>query len=295
MGIDSRIAELADITEAIKCFDSEKDLHIIRSGQSSLLVNLQEIWAYRELLVLLAWRDIKVRYKQTYLGVAWAIIQPLFSMIVFSVIFGQLAKLPSEGVPYPIYTFAALLPWQLFSYSFNASSNSLVGNERLIEKVYFPRLILPLASVMAGVIDFLFGFLIYILLMFVFHVPITIRLLAIPLLLIFTVFTALSIGIWMSAINVKYRDVRYIVPFIIQIWMYASPVAYSVTIIPDQWKWLYGLNPIVGVIEGFRWALLGIDTQGSNLILLSVLIVIVIFIFSINYFKKTEEIFVDVL
>ena len=285
----------AEILAAKKEFTDLDELHVIQSDRKSFFSDFKELWQYRELMILLAWRDVKVRYKQTYLGIAWAILQPLMTMIIFSVIFGQLAKLPSEGVPYPIYTFAALLPWQLFSFAFSASSNSLVGNERIISKVYFPRLILPLSSILVGLVDFVFSFGILIILMLVYQVPFTLRLLLIPLLILFAILAALSVGFWLSAINVRYRDVRYMVPFITQVWMYASPIAYSSTLIPSQWKWLYGLNPMVGVIEGFRWALLGLN--GGDLITfgISILIVLMLLLGGVQYFKTMEDKFADVL
>jgi len=206
-----------------------------------------------------------------------------------------LANLPSEGVPYPIYTLSALLPWQLFSFALNASSNSLVGNERMLAKVYFPRLILPLSSILVGLIDFLFAFGLFLVLMLVYQVPITWRLLSIPFLILFAIVTALSVGFWLSAINVKYRDVRYMVPFLTQIWMYASPIAYSSTLIPENWKWLYGLNPMAGVIEGFRWALLGLQGGDVKLIIISFVIVGFLMVGGVQYFKMMEDRFADVL
>jgi lipopolysaccharide transport system permease protein len=285
----------AEILAAKKEFSGMDKLHVIRSDERSFFSDFQELWQYRELLILLAWRDVKVRYKQTYLGIAWAILQPIMTMIIFSVIFGRLANLPSEGVPYPLYTFSALLPWQLFSFALSASSNSLVGNERIIAKVYFPRLILPLSSVLVGIVDFIFAFGVFLLLMLIYQIPLTLRMLLIPFLVFLVVLTALSVGFWLSAINVKYRDVRYMIPFITQIWLYASPIAYSSTLIPANWKWLYGLNPMVGVIEGFRWALLGLDNISNGLILISIGLVVLILIGGINYFKKMEDLFADVL
>ena len=291
----NRTMEYNEILAAQKAFSELDELHVIHSEKKTFFSDFKELWQYRELLILLAWRDVKVRYKQTYLGIAWAILQPLMSMIIFSVIFGQLAKLPSEGVPYPIYTLAALLPWQLFSFAISASSNSLVGNERMIAKVYFPRLILPLSSILVGLVDFIFAFGILIILMLVYQIPFTLRLLLVPCLILFAILAALSAGFWLSAINVKYRDVRYMVPFITQIWMYASPIAYSGTLIPANWKWLYGLNPMVGVIEGFRWALLGLNGVNTNLIFLSILIVFVMLWGGVQYFKTMEDQFADVL
>jgi len=287
--------ETEEIRTAINKFSDLEKIHVIHSENHSFFSDFKELWQYRELLIFLAWRDVKVRYKQTYLGVAWAILQPLMTMIIFSVIFGYLAKLPSEEIPYSIYTLSALLPWQLFSYALSASSNSLVGNERIISKVYFPRLIMPLSSILVGLVDFMFSFILFILMMLIFQIPFTLRLLFIPFLILFALMTALSVGFWLSAINVKYRDVRYMVPFITQLWMYASPIAYSGTLIPSNWKWVYGLNPMVGVIEGFRWALLGLETFQFHYIWLSLLIVSLLLLGGLQYFKKMEDQFADVL
>src|SRR5215204_1050336 len=250
-------------------------------------LELRELWLYRELLFFLAWRDIKLRYKQTALGAAWAILQPLLTMVIFSIIFGQLAKLPSDGIPYPIFTYTALLPWQLFAFSLTNSSNSLVGSQSLISKVYFPRLIIPIASVLPALVDFAVSFLVLIGMMFYYHIPLTTRILVLPLFLLLAVATALAVGLWLSALNVEYRDIRYVVPFLTLFWQYATPVAYSSSLIPEKWRLLYGLNPMTGVVEGFRWALLG-SGRVDGMIWVSVGIIFLILISGLAYFKRME-------
>jgi lipopolysaccharide transport system permease protein len=258
-------------------------------------LELRELWLYRELLFFLAWRDIKLRYKQTALGAAWAILQPLLTMVIFSVIFGQLAKLPSDGIPYPIFTYAALLPWQLFSFALTNSSNSLINSQNLISKVYFPRLIIPLASTLAGLMDFAIAFLVLLGLMAYYHITPTMAILYLPLFLILALLSALAVGVWLSALSVEYRDVRYIVPFLTQFWMYATPIAYASSLIPENWRLLYGLNPMTGVVEGFRWALLGIQASGGSMILVSAAVVVVMFISGLYYFRRMENNFADVI
>jgi lipopolysaccharide transport system permease protein len=257
-------------------------------------LQLGELWKYRELLFFLTWRDIKVRYKQTALGALWAIIQPLLTMVVFSVIFGQLAGLPSEGIPYPIFTYTALLPWQLFAFSLANSSNSLVGSQNLVSKVYFPRLVIPIASVLPGLVDFAISFVVLLGMMAFYEVPLTVRVLSLPLFLVLAIVTALGVGIWLSALNVEYRDIRYVVPFLTLFWQYATPVAYSSSLIPEKWRVLYGLNPMTGVVEGFRWALLGKGDVGS-LLLVSVAIILVLLITGLAYFRRMEASFADVI
>jgi lipopolysaccharide transport system permease protein len=257
-------------------------------------LHLADLWRYRELLYFLTWRDIKVRYKQTLLGAAWAILQPVLTMIVFSIIFGQLAQLPSEGIPYPIFTYTALLPWQLFAFALANSSNSLVGNQNLVSKVYFPRLVIPIAAVLPGLVDFCIAFVVLAGMMLFYQVPVTARIVWLPLLLLLAVATALAVGIWLSALNVEYRDVRYVVPFLTLFWQYATPIAYSSTLIPDRWRLLYGLNPVTGVVEGFRWALLGKGTTG-DLIWISAAIVCLLLFTGMAYFKRMEASFADVI
>jgi lipopolysaccharide transport system permease protein len=256
-------------------------------------LNLKELWEARDLLIILAWRDIKVRYKQTTLGAAWAVLQPLLTMVVFSLLFGVAAKLPSEGIPYPIFTYAALLPWQLFAYSMTESGNSLVANQQLITKVYFPRLVIPLGAVIAGLVDFAIAFVVLLGMMLFYHIPFSLNMLFLPLFVILAVLTALMVGMWLSALNVEYRDVRYTIPFLTQFWMFATPIAYSATLVPGQWRWLYSLNPMYGVVQGFRWALLGLEGFSLPFFLISTGVVVVLFIGGLAYFRHMEDSFAD--
>lgn len=279
------------ITEA----EIEEQLTIIQGENDTLHLDLRDLWAYRELLFFLTWRDIKVRYKQTALGAAWAILQPFLTMVVFSVIFGALAKLPTDGIPYPVFSYAALLPWQLFSYALTNSSASLVGNERLITKIYFPRLVIPISSVLAGLVDFVIALVVLLGMMLVYQIPFTWRFLWLLPLTLLALLTALAVGLWLSALNVQYRDVRYAVPFLTQLWMYATPIVYSSTLIPEKWRLLYGLNPLTGVVEGFRWALLGREMAVGGLLAVSVVIVVILLVGGLVYFKKMEARFADVI
>ena len=258
-------------------------------------LDLNDLWEYRELLYFLVWRDIKVRYKQTVLGGAWAILQPVLTMLVFSVFFGRLAKMPSDGIPYPVFVYAALLPWQLFSYALAESSNSLVGNQNLITKVYFPRLVVPVAAVLGGLVDFCISFVVLLILMFWYGITPTAAVLTIPAFLLFAVTTALAAGLWLSALNVKYRDVRYTIPFLTQFWLFATPVAYSSTLVPARWRALYGLNPMAGVVEGFRWALFGKQQKPDPLLVVSVAAVMVLLIGGLVYFRRSESTFADLV
>jgi lipopolysaccharide transport system permease protein len=258
-------------------------------------IGFRELWDYRELLYFLTWRDVKVRYKQTALGAAWAIIQPLFMMLVFSLFFGRLAKIPSDGIPYPIFTFCALLPWQLFAHALTESSNSLVANERLITKVYFPRLVVPIAAVLGGLVDFAVAFALLLVMMFYYGIVPTWAIVTLPGFLLLAVMTALGVGLWLSALNVKYRDVRYTINFLIQFWLFATPVAYPSSIVPAKWRALYGLNPMAGVVEGFRWALLGKQEAPGMMLWVSVAVVILILIGGLYYFRRMEQQFADVV
>jgi lipopolysaccharide transport system permease protein len=257
-------------------------------------LGLGDLWRYRELIYFLTWRDVKVRYKQTALGAAWAILQPVLTMVIFSIIFGQLAQLPSEGIPYPIFTYTALLPWQLFAFALGNSSNSLVGSQNLVSKIYFPRLAIPIASVLPGLVDFAISFVVLAGMMVFYHVPLTPRIWTLPLFLGLALGSALAAGVWLSALNVEYRDVRYVVPFLTLFWQYATPVAYSSTLIPQEWRVLYGLNPMTGVVEGFRWALLGKGDTGG-LIWISALIVLLLLVSGLAYFRRMEASFADVI
>ena len=258
-------------------------------------LELSELWKYRELLYFLTWRDIRVRYKQTVLGAAWAILQPFLTMILFSVIFGYFAGLPSQGIPYPVFTYTALLPWGLFAYVLTQSSASLVSDKNLITKIYFPRLVIPLSSVTSGLFDFAIAFPLWLVMMLIYDIPLTWRLVTLPLFILFALVTAIAVGIWLSALNVQYRDVRYTLPFLTQFWMYATPIAYSSTIIPENWQWLYSLNPMVGVVEGFRWALLGTESPLGMPVLISAIVVIILLIGGVMYFKHMEDTFADVV
>jgi lipopolysaccharide transport system permease protein len=258
-------------------------------------LELGELWKFRELLFFLTWRDIMVRYKQTALGAAWAVLQPILTMIVFSIIFGGLAKLPSEGIPYPIFTFTALLPWQLFAFALTQSSNSLVGSQNLVSKVYFPRLVVPFSSVLAGVVDFAIAFVILMGMMAFYGIRLTPAVLLLPLFLLLALASALAVGLWLSALNVKYRDIRYVVPFLTQFWMYATPIAYSSSLIPEKWRWLYSLNPMTGVVEGFRWAILGKSSLDMLSLSISAGMVVVLLIGGLYYFKRMETSFADII
>ena len=268
---------------------------IIKPSRGWTSLNLRELWEYRDLLFFLAWRDVSVRYKQTILGAAWAIIQPFFSMVVFSLFFGRLAKIPSDGLPYPVFSYAALLPWQYFSSAIISSSNSLVGSSNLLTKVYFPRLIVPLSSILPPIVDFGIAFLVLIGMMAYYGVGLTWNVFYLPLFLLLALATALGVGLWLSAMNVQYRDIRYAVPFLAQFWMFASPVTYPSSLVPESWRALYGLNPMAGVIEGFRWALLGTDTAPGPMTAVSVFIAFALLISGAYYFRRMEKSFADVV
>ena len=267
---------------------------VIRPPRKWVPVDLHELWNYRELLYFFVWRDVKIRYKQTGLGVAWAVIQPLFTMVIFSVIFGGLAKIPSDGLPYPLFTLAALLPWQLFSEGMTRSTTSMVANANIITKVYFPRLIMPISGIVSPIVDFMVAMGILVLMMAYYGVMPTINVVFLPAFVLLALATSLGVGLWLSALNVQYRDFQYTVPFLIQIWLYASPVVYSTNLVPAQYQLLYGLNPMAGVIEGFRWALLG-TAPPTGIIGLSVLVVLALLVSGAFYFKKMEQYFADIV
>jgi len=270
-------------------------LTIIKPSRGWISINFKELWQYKGLLYFLIWRDIKVRYKQTVIGVAWVVFQPLLTMVVFSVLFGQLAKLPSEGIPYPIFTFTALLPWQLFAYAISQSADSLVANKQLITKIYFPRLIIPISAILSGLLDFGVSFLILIGLMFYYQIFPSWAILTLPFFVVLLIATAFSVGLWLSALNVRYRDVRYAIPFLIQLWFFISPVAYSTSIIPEKWQFIFGINPMVGVIEGFRWALLGKEGVSFPLLIISTAIVFIFLLIGLFYFRRMEKTFADLI
>lgn len=281
----------------MKNLTASADLPHLRIEPSRGLVSLKlgEIWSYRELLYFFVWRDIKVRYKQTALGVSWAIIQPLLTMVVFSIFFGKLGKMPSDGIPYPIFSFAALVPWTLFSNGLTQATASVVASSNLIKKVYFPRLIIPMATVLAGVVDFLIAFAVLLVMMAAYGIVPTINSIWLPFYLVLTVVSALAISVWLSALNVKYRDIKYVVPFLSQIWLFMTPIAYSASLLSEPWRTIYSLNPMVGVVEGFRWALLGAETPPGYSTIASALASVVILIAGAMYFRRVEKDFADVI
>jgi lipopolysaccharide transport system permease protein len=259
------------------------------------LDDLREVWTARELLYFFVWRDVKIRYKQTAIGAAWAIIQPFMTMVVFSLFFGALAKIPSHGLPYPIFYYSALLPWMYFSGALQNATNVVVEQQHVITKVYFPRLVLPLSAVVSGLLDFGISFLVFLGMMVWYHIKPSPALLLFPLFLLLAVLTALGVGLWLSAINAIYRDVRYVVPFLVQFWLFASPVAYPSSLVPERWRWLYGLNPMAGVIEGFRWALTGHGQPPSGLLAVSAAMVLLLVAGGAAYFQKMEGTIADVV
>jgi lipopolysaccharide transport system permease protein len=272
----------------------DKPLMVLRPTACWSPLNLRELWAYRELLVFLTWRDVQVRYKQTLLGAAWAIIQPLATMLIFTLFFGKLAGMPSENIPYPLFAYAGLLPWTFFSNAVTNSGNSVVGSSNLITKVYFPRMIIPAAAVGSGLVDFAIAFVILIGLMAYYHVAITWSVLMLPMLVILTTLLALGVGMWMSALNVKYRDIRYALPFLIQLWMFASPIIYPASIVPERWRWVLALNPLTGIIEGYRSALFGHPFDGTTLSLAGTM-TMAILIYAAYDFRRMEKTFADLV
>jgi lipopolysaccharide transport system permease protein len=268
---------------------------VIRPSRGWVVPDLRELWVYRELLYFLVWRDIKVRYKQTALGASWAIIQPFFTMVVFSLFFGRLAGIPSDGVPYPIFSFAALVPWTFFANGLTMSSNSLVSSQNLLKKVYFPRLAIPIATVLAGVVDFVLAFIVLLVMMLFYGIVPTVNVVWLPVFLLLALVTAMGAGFWLSALNVLYRDVRYAVPFMVQFWLFATPIAYPSSLLDEPWRTLYGLNPMVGVVEGFRWALLGTETQPGPIIAVSAAAAVALLVGGLFYFRRMEKMFADVV
>jgi lipopolysaccharide transport system permease protein len=256
---------------------------------------LGELWAYRELLYFFVWRDIKIRYKQTAIGAAWAVLQPFLTMLVFSLFFGRLAHLPSDGIPYPIFFYSALLPWMYFAAALQNSTITIVENQRMITKVYFPKLLLPFSAVLSSLVDFGISFLMFIALMIYYGIRPGVAVVWLPVFLLLAILTALGVGLWLSALNAIYRDVRYVLPFLVQFWMFASPVVYASSLVPARWRWLYGLNPMVGVIEGFRWSLTGRGDAPGRVILVSASVVALVFLSGIAYFQKMETTIADVV
>src|SRR5919108_5134629 len=266
-----------------------KSAAVIGPPNGFVQLNLQDMWEYRELLYFLVWRDVKVRYKQTVIGASWAVLQPFLTMVVFSIIFGGLLRVPSEGVPYPVFSYAGLLSWNFFSAALTRSGNSLVADANLISKVYFPRLILPLSAVISLILDFAVAFVILLGMMLFYGIVPGIAVVTLPLFLSLAFMTALACGLWLSAVNIKYRDVAYVIPFLTQFWLFVTPVAYPSTIIPEAWRVFYGLNPMAGVVEGFRWALLGQPNLSLDLVVISTIVVLVLLISGLFYFRRMEH------
>ncbi|MCE1252777.1 MAG: ABC transporter permease [Anaerolineae bacterium] len=275
---------------AITQVDSKK--LVIKPSSGWVPLDLKDLWRYRELVFFMTWRDLTVRYKQTLLGASWAVLRPLLTMVVFSIFFGGLAGVPSDGVPYPIFSFTALLPWELFVTALTVASRSLVVNSNMITKVYFPRIILPMSSILAGVVDFAIASVV----MVYYQFAPTANIWVLPLLLLLTLVTAIGVSLWLSAMNVLYRDVGYVTPFLQQLWLYITPIAYPASLVPEKWRLLYAINPMTGVVEGFRWALLG-TTQSAptNLIITSVIVSVVILISGLFYFRRMERLFADMV
>ena len=267
----------------------------IEPSQGWTSLNLHDLWVYRELLYFLCWRDIKVRYKQTVLGVSWAIIQPFFTMVIFSLFFGRLAKMPSDGVPYPIFSYAALVPWTFFANGLNQASNSLVINAVLIKKVYFPRLVIPIATVCSGVIDFVLAFIVLLGMMLYFGIFPTLNILWLPFFFLLSFVTALGPALWLSAMNVQFRDIRYTMPFLTQLWLFSTPIVYPSSLLSEPWRTLYGINPMVGVVESFRWALLGTETAPGPTIIVSCVTASALLISGLFYYRRMEKTFADVV
>lgn len=268
---------------------------VIRPSSGWISLKLRDLWEYRELLCFLGWRDIIVRYKQTAIGVVWVVLQPLMIMAVCSIFFGLLARVPSDGFPYPLFIFTGLLPWQLFAGALGDCSSSLVTNQNLITKIYFPRLVIPIAAVLPRVVDFVCAFFVLVAMLFYYGVSPTWALWALPGLILLAVVTSFAVGLWLSALNVEYRDVRYVVPFITQLWFFVSPVAYPSSLVPEQWRLLYGLNPMVGVVEGFRWVLLGKTEVPGQWLAASVLVTAVLLVGGLYYFRRMEKTFADLV
>lgn len=274
---------------------TEPPLTVIEPVRGWRAIGLGELWSYRELLYFLVWRDVKVRYKQTVFGAAWAIIQPFFTMVVFSLFFGRLAQVPSDGLPYPLFSFAALVPWTFFASGITQGANSLVGSQNLLKKVYFPRMAVPIATVLAGLVDFALAFSVLLIMMGWYGFAPSLHIVAVVPLLLLALVTALGVSLWLSAFNVRYRDVRHAVPFLVQFWLFATPIAYPSSLLGEPWRLVYALNPMVGVVEGFRWALLGADTAPGPMILVSTAAALLLLVGGAFYFRRVELTFADVV
>lgn len=275
---------------------SSGEFHVhIEPSKGWVLLRLRELWNYREVIYFLIWRDIKIRYKQTILGAFWAVLQPLLTMVIFSLFFGRLAGVPSDGIPYPIFSYSALVPWTFFANGLLQASNTLVNNANMVKKIYFPRLTMPIASVLAGLVDFSLAFLVLLILMLYYRIFPTSNIIWLPFFLILALFTSLGAGFWLSAMNAQFRDIRYIVPFLIQAWLFITPIAYPSSLLSEPWKTLYGLNPMAGVVEGFRWTLLGTDTEPGLMTLVSTIAAVVMLVSGAYYFRRMEKTFADVI
>ena len=274
---------------------AEMPVTVIEPSKGWVAIRLGALWRFRELLYFLIWRDVKVRYKQTLLGAAWAILQPLLTMVVFSIFFGKLARMPSDGLPYPLFAYVALVPWTFFANGLTLASNSLVANQTLLRKVYFPRLVIPVSAVAAGLIDFGIAFVVLLGLAARYGVPLSANMIWLPALVLLALVTALGVGLWFAALNVLYRDIQYVVPFLVQVWLYATPIVYPSSLVPERWRTLYAINPMVGVVEGFRWALLGTGTAPGPMILVSGIAAVVTLIGGMFFFRRMEKTFSDVV
>jgi len=275
--------------------DVQKPLIRRQARSGWIAIDLGELWQYRELLVFYAFRDIKVRYKQTLIGASWAILQPVMTMVVFSIFFGKLAGVPSDGLPYPVFSFCGLLPWQLFAFALTQSSNSLVQNAHVLTKVYFPRLIIPFSSVIVGLVDFVIAFVVLLGIMLYYDIIPGLALITLPFFVVLAIAAALSVGLWLSALNVKYRDVRYTIPFLAQFWLFVTPVAYSSSLVPSKWQAVYAINPMVGVVEGFRWALLGKSAPPGDILIVSIAATAILLAGGLFYFARMEKTFPDII
>jgi lipopolysaccharide transport system permease protein len=287
------ISIVATNTESIS-FPEPPALRITPLGRW-WVIPIRELWNYRELLYFIVWRELKVRYKQTAVGAAWALLQPFLTMLVFSLFFGKLGHIPSEGLPYPVFYYSALLPWTYFAASLQAATNKIVENQHVITKVYFPRLILPISGVLCGLVDFGISLLMFVAIMAYYRMHPSGAIVILPVFLLLALLTALGVGLWLSALNALYRDVRFVVPFLVQFWMFASPVAYPSSLVPEKWRWLYELNPMAGVIDGFRWSLTGSGEPSTTLLLASLIVVIAVLFGGLMYFQKTEATMADVV
>ncbi len=274
---------------------TEPPVTFLRPARGWSAVNLRDLWRYRELVYFLTWRNLKVRYKQTLLGVSWAVLEPFLTMVVFTIFFGNLAKVGSDGLPYPVWSYAGLLPWGLFSKALSDASRSLVANNHMITKIYFPRLILPLSSILSGLVDFAISFVVLLGMMVFYKIYPTPAVWALPLLILLALVTALGVGLWLSALNVMYRDVGYIIPFLTQFWMFITPVVYPASLLPEKWRLVYALNPMTGVVEGFRWALLGTQTDSGPMLAISAVISLIILVSGLFYFRRMERTFADMV